>query len=59
LRALRLCCHACRLTALYGEHSWALVATALGCSRSNKQCRERWVLIRPGARALTADVACN
>jgi hypothetical protein len=37
-----------RLVSLYGEHAWARVAAALGCDKRGKQCRERYVSIKPG-----------
>ena len=37
-----------RLTQVYGERSWAEVAAALGCGRSGKQVRERYMYIKPG-----------
>ena len=37
-----------RLTQVYGERSWAGVAAALGCGRSGKQVRERYMYIKPG-----------
>ena len=37
-----------RLTQVYGERSWADVAAALGCGRSGKQVRERYMYIKPG-----------
>ncbi len=33
---------------MYGEHSWATVAAALGCEHNGKQCRARFMAIRPG-----------
>ena len=40
-----------RLTQVYGERDWAGVAAALGCGRSGKQVRERYMYIKPGQKA--------
>ena len=32
----------------YGEHNWSALAKALGCGRTGKQARERYMYIKPG-----------